>query len=142
MTPEGRVQEGVELASSSFFSRLLRNNSGSLQNKVGAWVRYGLGNISQKLNKKLKSSDLIGWTTITITPAMVGKKVAIFTAIEVKPNTFNIRTDGYKIDSREWAQERFCSLVRDHNGFAAIVNSVEHYETTMRFFIDNLEKVP
>lgn len=141
MTPEGRVQEDVELAASSFFSRLLRNNSGALQNKLGAWVRYGLGNISKKLNAKLKSSDLIGWTTITITPAMVGKKVAIFTAIEVKPPTFKV-TGNYKENSREWAQERFCSLVREHNGFGAIVNSREHYEITMRFFIDNLEKAP
>mgnify|MGYP000709089094 CR=1 FL=1 len=30
------------------------------------------------------SSDLIGWTEIEITPEMVGKKVAIFTAFEVK----------------------------------------------------------
>lgn len=30
------------------------------------------------------SSDLIGWTTKVITPDMLGKKVAIFTAIEVK----------------------------------------------------------
>ena len=30
------------------------------------------------------SSDLIGWTPIEITPEMVGKKLAIFTAVEVK----------------------------------------------------------
>lgn len=30
------------------------------------------------------SSDLIGWQTVTITPDMVGKRIAIFTAIEVK----------------------------------------------------------
>jgi hypothetical protein len=30
------------------------------------------------------SSDLIGWESVTITPEMVGKQVAIFTAIEVK----------------------------------------------------------
>ena len=30
------------------------------------------------------SSDLIGWQSITITPEMVGQKIAVFTAIEVK----------------------------------------------------------
>jgi hypothetical protein len=30
------------------------------------------------------SSDLIGWHTVEITPEMVGKKIAVFTAIEVK----------------------------------------------------------
>lgn len=30
------------------------------------------------------SSDLIGWTPVVITESMVGKKVAVFTAIEVK----------------------------------------------------------
>lgn len=30
------------------------------------------------------SSDLIGWTSKTITPEMIGNKVAIFTALEVK----------------------------------------------------------
>ena len=30
------------------------------------------------------SSDLIGWTSVEITPEMVGRRVAIFTAVEVK----------------------------------------------------------
>ncbi len=30
------------------------------------------------------SSDLIGWKVITVTPEMVGQKLAIFTALEVK----------------------------------------------------------
>jgi hypothetical protein len=30
------------------------------------------------------SSDLIGWTPVTVTPDMVGQRLAVFTAIEVK----------------------------------------------------------
>jgi hypothetical protein len=74
-----------------------------------------------------------------ITPEMVGRKVAVFTAIEVKPESFKV-TGSYKEDSREWAQERFCNLVRQGGGFGAIVNSKEHYEITMKFFIDSMER--
>jgi len=106
MTPEGIVQEAVEITAPMLDSRLLRNNSGVLPNSEGTPVRYGLGNISTKHNKKLKSSDLVGWTSVVITPEMVGKTVAIFTAIEVKPATFKIK-EKYKENSREWAQENF-----------------------------------
>ncbi len=52
--------------------RLFRNNVGfDKSNKV----KYGLAP---------GSSDLIGWKTITITEHHIGKKVAVFTAIEVK----------------------------------------------------------
>ena len=137
MTPEAIVQDDVECLASSFSSRLLRNNSGALQNSDKVWVRYGLGNISKKLNQKLKSSDLIGWTSITITKEMVGRKVAVFTAIEVKPTTFNVKSE-YRENSREWAQERFASLVREAGGFGAIINSPDHYKTTMNFFINSM----
>lgn len=30
------------------------------------------------------SSDLIGWTSVEITPGMVGRRLAVFTAVEVK----------------------------------------------------------
>jgi hypothetical protein len=33
------------------------------------------------------SSDLIGWRTLTITPEMVGRRVAIFATVEVKTGT-------------------------------------------------------
>jgi hypothetical protein len=33
------------------------------------------------------SSDLIGWKTVIITPEMVGNKIAVFTAVEVKKPT-------------------------------------------------------
>lgn len=55
--------------------RLFRNNVGVIQFPNGTYLRYGLCN---------GSSDLIGWRSITITPEMVGKQVAIFTALEIK----------------------------------------------------------
>lgn len=85
-------------------------------------VRWGLGNISERVNKKSKSSDLIGGTQVVITPDMVGKTVFILTAIEVKPVGFKIKTQ-YTEWSREWAQENFCTWVREMGGFAGFATS-------------------
>ncbi len=56
-------------------TRLWRNSVGRLQDRFGRWITYGLG---------VGSSDLIGYHVRLITPEMVGQKVAVFTAIEVK----------------------------------------------------------
>lgn len=39
------------------------------------------------------SSDLIGWHSVEVTPEMVGKRVAIFTAIEVKGEDGRLNAD-------------------------------------------------
>ncbi len=55
--------------------RLFRNNVGMLFNDRGTPVNYGL----QK-----GSHDLIGITSITITPEMIGRTIGVFTSIEMK----------------------------------------------------------
>lgn len=82
----------------------MRNNVGVLKDKNGKYIRYGLGN---------GSSDLIGWHTIRITPDMVGRKVAIFTALEIKAE------DG--IATKE--QENFIAQVKAAGGYAGIVRT-------------------
>lgn len=52
-----------------------RNSVGAVKAESGHWVRYGLCE---------GSSDLIGWTEHVIQPSDVGRRVAIFTAIETK----------------------------------------------------------
>lgn len=59
------------------------------------------------------SSDLIGLKSVTITPEMIGQKVAIFTTIEVKTETG--RT------SKE--QIAFTNMVNNLGGIGMIVNS-------------------
>lgn len=44
------------------------------------------------------SSDLIGWRTIEITPAMVGKRMAVFVGIEVKTDGGRIRPEQQQWD--------------------------------------------
>lgn len=57
------------------------------------------------------SSDLIGWKTVVVTPAMLGKKVAIFTAIEVKRN---------KKGTASPEQVHFIETVRESGGIAGV----------------------
>jgi hypothetical protein len=61
------------------------------------------------------SSDLIGWTTREITPDMVGKKVAIFTALEVKSERGRTSAE----------QFNFIQRLRECGGIAGIARSPE-----------------
>lgn len=72
---ESETQDKIRQCAHEHGARLFRNNVGSLQDARGRYVQYGLC---------VGSSDLIGWTEVEITPDMVGKRVAVFTAIEVK----------------------------------------------------------
>lgn len=125
---ESEVQQLVQLEARHHESVLMRNNSGSFVDKDGRHVRFGLGNVSAKLNNTLKSSDLIGITTITVTQDMLGKKVGVFTAIECKDTNWpgEIKT------AREVAQNNFITLVRERGGIAGFCNSVESFIRLMR----------
>ena len=102
---EAAVQNKIRLALSRGATRLFRNNTGALKDQKGRLVTFGLCK---------GSSDLIGWTTIEITPDMVGKKVAVFTAIEVKDK-------GKATD----AQRLFIDLVKSFGGYAGVAKSVD-----------------
>jgi hypothetical protein len=83
--------------------RLFRNNVGF---DAGNKVRYGL---------KPGSSDLIGWRTIEITEHHIGRKVAVFAAIEVKTPTGKVKEE----------QQRFLDYVDECGGISGICRSVE-----------------
>jgi hypothetical protein len=61
------------------------------------------------------SSDLVGFETVTITPAMVGRNVAIFSVWEVKDGKGRLTTD----------QARFLAHVEAGGGIAACVRSAD-----------------
>jgi len=70
---EKTIQDRIRLAiSESHLATMFRNNVGF--DKIRK-VHYGFCR---------GSSDLIGWSTKRITPDMVGKNVAVFTALEIK----------------------------------------------------------
>lgn len=86
--------------------RLFRNNVGVAVAPQGGVVRYGLCN---------GSSDLIGWQSLTVTPDMVGKRIARFVAVEVKTERGRISEE----------QTRFLSAVKDAGGIGEICRSPE-----------------
>lgn len=104
---EKPIQSDIMLAGSTPTSRLWRNNVGRLQDRYGQWVTYGLA---------VGSSDLIGITSIVITPEMVGKTVGIFTAIEVKHE---------KKPTDE--QLAFIATIHRLGGLAGVARSVTDY---------------
>lgn len=61
------------------------------------------------------SSDLIGWTPLKITPDMVGKTVAIFTACEVKTQTGRLKQ----------SQKKFLDVVNAAGGLGICARNVE-----------------
>ncbi len=110
---EARVQQDVQLAASYAGGRLWRNNSGAYFDKRGVQVRYGLCNVSKKVNKQIKSSDLIGITPVVITEDMVGQTVGVFTAVECKKEGWV-----YPGTEPEIAQKKFIDLVNSLGGRA------------------------
>lgn len=122
---EAKVQADIRIAAGHHSCRLWRNNSGACYDQSGRLIRYGLGNDSAQMNKRIKSPDLVGWTTVTVTPEMVGQQVAIFTGVECKAPGWN---SGKKFTEREQAQLEFIGLVCNDGGYAGFAASVDHFK--------------
>ena len=102
---ESTIQKQIQVALSSHMARLFRNNVGVLQDKNGTYVKYGLCT---------GSSDLIGFTMREVRQEDVGKRWAVFTALEVKTPTGRATKE----------QINFISAVKNSGGIAEIVHSV------------------
>lgn len=113
---EARVQSQVRLAAPPAGMRLFRNNVGALRDERGVPVRYGLANESKAQNEKLKSSDLIGWRRLVITPAMVGSIVGQFVALECKHEGWKYTGDEHEVGQYNWQ-----ALVAADGGYAKFI---------------------
>lgn len=112
------VVNKVILQASRLGARLFRNNTGT------GWTgsksaRLPDGSMVLKNPRPLRagliigSSDCIGWTPITITPEMVGRTIAVFTALEVKDGNGRVSPE----------QKIFIGNVDNANGITGVVRS-------------------
>lgn len=118
MTPGNQVRTFL-LACSELGARVFRSNVGL------AWAgskitKHADGSITIHDPRPFKAgvkgmSDTTGWQTITITPSMVGQKIAQYVAIEAKLGTGRLSDD----------QKTFIRIVREHGGLAGVARSVE-----------------
>ncbi len=129
MKSESEIQQLIQIEGPKFHSILMRNNSGAFKDSTGRVVRFGLSNDSSNRAEHIKSSDLIGITTIVITQEMVGKMVGVFTAIEVKDEKWRPTK---KLDKRETAQKNFIDWVISRGGMAGFASSVDMLRGILR----------
>ena len=105
MPSEQTIQQHIRLACSIGSCRLFRNNTGTLRDANGRPVQFGLCK---------GSADLIGWTSRTVTPEMVGQQIAVFTSIEVKSTSGRVKPE----------QQQWLNAVEAAGGIAGIARSV------------------
>lgn len=117
---EARQQSLIRLEAAKRDILLFRNNVGAGDTGKG-FVRWGLANESDKMNERIKSSDLIGIERVTVTPAMVGSIVGIFTALECKRRSWQFR----ETDKHSAAQLRFIDLINSYGGRARFIQRPE-----------------
>jgi len=115
---EAAIQAQVRLQASRMGGRLWRNNSGAGKLSDGSFIRWGLANDSARVNKHVKSSDLIGIMPRIVTIDMLGHTVGIFTAREVKAAGWR-----YTGTEREQAQLRWLQIINSLGGDAQFVSA-------------------
>ena len=110
---EAWAQQRIRMMMSDNGGAGWRNNLGVAYNASGVPIRFGLANDSANVNKKLKSSDIIGITPIIITPEYIGTRLGVFTSAEIKKPGWS-----YTGTEREKAQLRWMQLVISMGGLA------------------------
>lgn len=112
---EKSILNKLQLLATSMGHRLFRNNTGS------AWVgsqtiRLVNGDLLIKSPRKIAyglsvgSGDLVGGTQIVVTQEMVGRKIFVFTNVEIKANNTRTTTE----------QQNFHTMVTSLGGLSII----------------------
>lgn len=116
LVSEAGAQVAVRLEASRAGILNWRNNTGSLPDAAGRWIRFGLANDTPAMNAKIKMGDLVGIRPHVVTLADVGQLHGIFWMREIKrPGWKWPRTPS----ARETAQRAGIELVLSRGGDAA-----------------------
>lgn len=107
---EAAIMTDTMLDARTFNCRLFRNQVGRYE-VDGRWITTGLCK---------GSSDLVGYHVMTVTPDMVGKKIAVFASIEVKRS---------KREQPEPDQRKFINAVLKAGGIAGVLYNPAHLGT-------------
>jgi hypothetical protein len=105
--------------------RLFRQNVGN--GFMGRVVGQGDGIVTLENPRRVQfglcpgSPDLVGWQAVTITPDMVGRRLAVFTGIEVKAPRGRVRAE----------QDNFIRVLRSFGGTAGIARSIADAEALL-----------
>jgi hypothetical protein len=114
---ETGVQNEIRMEISKSSARVFRNNVGFVKHADGSMFPYGLGT---------GTSDLVGWYPLTITPDMVGQRVAIFLAVEVKKE--NHKTQAKRLQQ----QMHFLQQVVESGGIGVLCDDPMKVESLMK----------
>lgn len=148
MKTEAVVQSEIRAEAGKLSVLLWRNNRGAMEDAAGRVVRFGLGNDSPQVDRRLKSSDLIGVHTY-FTDSDFGdpEKHGVFLAVETKAEgwTFPAAWRGMTPDTvakaftnlppdkaRTLAQWRFLYIVHGAGGLAGFAQSVADFHRILK----------
>jgi hypothetical protein len=121
---ERRVIAEILLACSRGASRLFRINAG--RGWTGRVVRHTKDEITLADPRPFRGAptgfpDIIGWTTITITPDMVGEQVAVAVALEAKSERGRATPEQARFIERAAAAGARAAVVRSAGDAARVV---------------------
>lgn len=103
---ENETSNEIRAVLNSGKTRAFRNNIARI-NHQGRWINFGIPGQG--------GSDLIGFHSLTITPEMVGKRVAVFLAVECKSSKGKATPE----------QMAFIEFIKTAGGIAGVANSSE-----------------
>jgi len=140
--PETNIVNAIMKSISPSGARLFRNVRGSfytldsVRALIGAALSMNTGRIKEAITglRQLMAgllvpggSDLVGFRPVIITPEMVGKKIAIFSVVEVKTETGRVSPE----------QAHFVAFVKENGGFAGVARSPEDARKIMQIPLDS-----